>query len=79
MKEVLLRGRCEGGLYTISVVPPLAKKALSTAKIMKNQLHCYLGHVSPQVIQHFLSHNNISSVSVHSKTICDACWQAKSH
>lgn len=77
MKELLLRGRCEGGLYFIS--PSASKEVFHSAKASQEQWHYCLSHASPQDIQHVLQHNSLSLSLDHNKTICDACQQAKSN
>src|SRR5207237_9909820 len=37
-REILLRGRCRGGLYSINA--PIIKQALSSIKVSREKWHC---------------------------------------
>lgn len=81
-KKVLLRARCESGLYPLKPPPtPSAnKRMLASAKLLPSLWHNRLSHPSSSVVQQILSKNKLphSSQSSH-RTICDACQQGKSH
>jgi histone deacetylase 1/2 len=48
MRDVLLRGRCHGGLYALDE-PPI-KQALSSHRASSTQWHARLGHPSSQIV-----------------------------
>jgi histone deacetylase 1/2 len=76
-REILLRGRCRGGLYSIHV--PIIKQALSAIRGSKDKWHCRLGHPALQVVQHILHKHELPFESSSNKSVCDACQQGKSH
>ncbi|WVZ68985.1 hypothetical protein U9M48_017854 [Paspalum notatum var. saurae] len=77
-KKVLLRGRCEGGLYPLKLT--LDKHVFGAAKVTSTRWHSRLGHPSSSVVRQVLSKNSLPFVSEFNKdTVCDACQQGKSH
>jgi hypothetical protein len=79
-RKSLLDGRCESGLYPIKAQDlPVLKHALATRSISYSQRHARLGHPSTQVVWSILHLNKLSSSSVATSSVCDACQLAKSH
>ena len=80
-RKVILRGKCEGGLYPLISSSSSSwsnKQAWSVTKPSSAKWHSRLGHPSSVIVKHVISKNNLpyeSSV----ESICDACQQAKSH
>jgi hypothetical protein len=81
-KKILLKGRCEGGLYPIvsSSSPVTPKKVCFVTKPTFPQWHSRLFHPSSSVFQQVLNkfclpYSKFSSV----ETICDSYQKAKSH
>jgi hypothetical protein len=80
-REILLRGGCRGGLYTldVSAMKQAMKRAFSSVKVSRDQWHSRLGHPAVPIVQHILSRYELPSVSVNKAVVCDACQQGKSH
>jgi histone deacetylase 1/2 len=76
-REVLLRGRYHGGLYSLD--DPHIKQVFSTLRVSSAQWHARLGHPASQVVQHILRSHELPSVPNKLDTVCDACQQGKSH
>ena len=81
MRRVILRGKCEGGLYPLisSVSSSWSnKQANIVTKLSTSRWHSHLGHPSSVIVRYVLSKNKLSyENSVES--VCDPCQQAKSH
>ena len=80
-RRVILRGRCEGGLYPITSSSPTSesnKQAWSVTKPSSEKWHRRLGHPSSVIVQHVISKNRLPFVSS-IESVCDPCQQAKSH
>jgi hypothetical protein len=71
-KKILLRGKCEGGLYPI---PTESRSlALSTIKPTTTRWHSRLGHPSFPIVQRIISNLNLPCSSDENKdSVCDAC------
>jgi histone deacetylase 1/2 len=81
-ENILLKGRCEGGLYPIvsSSSSSPSKQVFVITKPSTSRWHSRLGHPSHLVVDQILNkfclpHTKESSVD----TICDSCQRAKSH
>uniref|UniRef100_A0A8R7QX45 GAG-pre-integrase domain-containing protein n=1 Tax=Triticum urartu TaxID=4572 RepID=A0A8R7QX45_TRIUA len=80
-RRVILRGRCEGGLYPITSSSSSSesnKQAWSVTKPSSEKWHQRLGHPSSVIVQHVIRKNKLPFVSS-IESVCDACQQAKSH
>lgn len=91
-KRVLLKGRCEGGLYPLSpnprtVGPPgpggltvRPRQIFGAIKPSSSRWHNRLGHPAFSIVQQVVSLNNLPcSLEFNKEAVCDACQQAKSH
>ena len=56
-KKVLLRGRCEGGLYPLKSFPN--KQAHGVTKISSSRWHSRLGHPSTTIVHQVLNKNKL--------------------
>jgi hypothetical protein len=75
-KQLLLRGTCRNGLYTL----PNNCQAFLAAKIPSKLWHQRLGHPSLYVTLRILQENNIAVNSeISPSLICNACQLGKSH
>jgi hypothetical protein len=72
-REILLRGRCRGGLYQIHA--PIIKQALSSIRVSHDRWHARLGHPASPVVKHVLHKHELPLESSSNKAICDACQQ----
>jgi hypothetical protein len=89
MMRVLLRGKCEGGLYPFPALEHFVmRSALSTVwpwlKCWHDRLghpwHDHLGHPSSVIVQRVHSDNKLAfSKESTSDVVCDACQCGKSH
>jgi len=76
-KNILLRGKVEGGLYPIVSRSSLNKQALGVIKPSSSTWH---SRPAPLVVHRVLSHHNLPFVQdENNKHVCDACQQGKSH
>jgi hypothetical protein len=76
--RILLKGRCVSGLYPLPLDE--IKQACSVARSSINTWHSRLGHASNRVVEQVIRRNNLlSSQEFVSRSVCDACQQAKSH
>jgi hypothetical protein len=76
MKQVLLKGRCRNGLYTL----PNKSLALLATKASPDLWHIRLGHPTSPVVPRILQDNNIVVESeISPSLICNACQLGKSH
>jgi histone deacetylase 1/2 len=80
-REILLQGRCVGGLYPMPKSSSLSpgRQAHSVAKSSSTLWHRRLGHPSSVVVHQVLRDNNIQFSESNKESVCDACQQAKSH
>ena len=82
-KKMLLRGRCEGGLYPLKSFPHRSssnKQALGVVKPSASLWYSRLGSASTSIVQQVLSRHKLSFIhDVNNKHDCDACQQGKSH
>ncbi|WVZ54648.1 hypothetical protein U9M48_005413 [Paspalum notatum var. saurae] len=82
-KKILLRGRCEGGLYPLSSQKSRcgsARQVFSVNKPSFARWHSRLGHPAFPIVRQVLKNNSLSFVSDKShESVCDPCQQAKSH
>jgi histone deacetylase 1/2 len=79
-REVLLRGSCRGGLYSLYAPSSTSyKHVFSSTKVSRSRWHSRLGHPSSQIVQHVLHRYELPSESASKDVICDACQQGKSH
>jgi histone deacetylase 1/2 len=80
-REVLLQGRCVGGLYPIppSSVSSSNHQAHGVIKSSPLLWHMRLGHPSSVVVHQVLQDNKISFSESNKESVCDACQMAKSH
>jgi hypothetical protein len=77
MRKVLLKGQCMDDLYPI---PASWRQAFGTFKPTLHQWHSHLGHPSLHVIEQLVKNNSLLySNESSTKSVCDACQQAKSH
>jgi histone deacetylase 1/2 len=82
-RKILLKGRCEGGLYPIvssSSSSSTPKEVYVVTKPTVARWHSCLGHPSSLVVQQvlnkfYLPYSKPSNI----ETICDSCQKAKSH
>jgi hypothetical protein len=81
MMRVLLRGKCEGGLYPFPALEhSVMRCALSTVRPWLKCWHDRLGHPSSVIIQRVHSDNKLAfSKESTSDVVCDACQCGKSH
>jgi len=56
-KKVLLRGRCEGGLYPLKSFPN--KQAHGVTKLPSSRWHSHLGHPSATIVHQVLNKNKL--------------------
>jgi len=83
-RRILLRGKCEGGLYPLrssaSNKSSPNKRALSAARPSVSLWHNRLGHASTPVVRQILSRHKLSFVKSQNKDhVCNACQQGKAH
>jgi hypothetical protein len=82
-RNVLLRGRCKGGLYpfpSLELSTSTSKCVLCTVKTSITRWHERLGHPSMVIMQHIFDDNKLAcSRTFESAGVCDACQCAKSH
>jgi len=77
-KKVLLKGRCEGGLYPLK--PFYNKQAHGVTKLPASRWHSRLGHPSTVVVRQVLNKNKVPFVlELNNDSVCDACQKGKSH
>ena len=78
-KDIILSGRCRGGLYPVGGFP--AKQVFNSVRVSSSKWHCRLGHPASPVVQHVLHRHAlpIESSSNKNTLVCDACQQGKSH
>jgi len=81
-KQILHRGRCEGGLYPMhassSSIPH--KQAYNAAKPSTSLWHHRLGHTTSIIVKQVLERHNLPFIHDSNKNrVCDACQQGKSH
>jgi hypothetical protein len=75
-KQVLLKGRCRNGLYTLQN----KSLALLATKASPDLWHIILGHPASPVVLRILQDNNIAVESeISPSLICNACQLGKSH
>lgn len=78
MKNIILKGKCNKGLYPLPANP--VKQACGAARVPLSRWHSRLGHPAPTIVKQIVSSNSLSSLGESSsKSVCDACQQAKSH
>jgi hypothetical protein len=76
MKQVLLKGRCRNGLYTL----PNKSLALLATNASPDLWHRRLGHPASPVVFRILQDNNIVvEFDIPPSLICNACQLGKSH
>jgi histone deacetylase 1/2 len=79
-KKVLLRGRCEGGLYPLRSTSSSNKRTLAATSLSSSRWHNRLVYPSSAVVQQILSHFKLPFVpELNNDSICDACQKGKSH
>ena len=81
MREVLLEGRCVGGLYPFASALPISvgHQAHGVAKSPSSLWHRRLGHPSSGVVHQVLRDNNIPFSGLDKESVCDGCQMAKNH
>jgi len=78
MKQVLLRGRCEGALYPLKSFSN--KQAHGVTKLSASRWYSRLGHPSATIVHQVLNKNKLPFVPESNKEfVCDACQKGKSH
>jgi histone deacetylase 1/2 len=77
-RDVLLRGRCRQGLYSLDV--PAVPQAFSGVRTSSSHWHSRLGHPASPIVSHVLQRHDLPTTpSNKSLAVCDACQQGKSH
>jgi hypothetical protein len=78
-KKLLLRGRCDHGLYPLPVGRQI-KQAYSAAKVSFDRWHHRLGHPATLIMEKVIRQFNLPiSLDSNKDSVCDACQKAKSH
>jgi hypothetical protein len=78
-KKVLLRERCNGGLYHFESTS-LSKQVFRATKCSTSQWHDRLGHPSLPIVHQIFRKDKLPFISDSNKqTVCDVCQQGKSH
>ena len=78
--RLLLRGRCEHGLYPFlaSLPSPRSPQAFLGVRVPLDVWHCRFGHPAHRTIQRIISRFSLLVVKNKIDAICGACQQAKS-
>jgi hypothetical protein len=79
-KKVILKGRCEGGLYPLKHASSRNKHVFAAIKPSSTVWHHLLGHASAPVVRQVLNRHKLPFVLDPNKNmVCDACQMGKSH
>jgi histone deacetylase 1/2 len=83
-RALLLRGRCQGGLYPVPSNPVTStssssRHCLTSSTLSTDHWHRRLGHPSLRVLESVLRKNKVACALPSTSLVCDSCQRAKVH